>query len=250
MKYELIKKYPGSPKLGSIAIPTTTDEKCSIFYILESESETVIKPFNFPEFWQKGEEVDYEILTVTPSDKNLNNTNKEAVITFKMCNKDLQMWNVHSVKRLSDGEVFTVGDEITLYDEVSRKTLYKITEFAKMADTIQVIGEGEGRAIFYRLKSIEKLSKKTPLFTTEDGVDIFEGDDYFVVNHEYEIKKFTVCGGPFTFKNLGFSSKEKAEEYILMNKPCLSLNETKKLFKTSSILKFEQKLIELAKSKL
>jgi len=47
--YELIKEYPGSPELGAIAIPNTTDENCDRFCILESVSE-MVSPKDYPEF--------------------------------------------------------------------------------------------------------------------------------------------------------------------------------------------------------
>jgi hypothetical protein len=77
----------------------------------------------------------------------------------------------------------------------------------------------------------------TPLFTTEDGVDIYEGDTYFgcgkwpdgspsgcikdsVATDTRLDRKY---GWNKTFKC--FSTKEAAEEYVLMNKPVLSLND-------------------------
>ena len=79
--------------------------------------------------------------------------------------------------------------------------------------------------IFKDGKWAEIIEQKIPLFTTEDGVDIFKGDTFWIT-----------AGGNFVQFNAGFihekmgskgcfSTKEKAEEYILFNKPLLSLNE-------------------------
>ena len=82
------------------------------------------------------------------------------------------------------------------------------------------------------------------MFTTEDGVDIFEGDKYFIctaslsncINNEGIVSKFFKPNPNYKY----FSTKEKAEEYILMNKPVLSLND---------ILKILPKYISLAEAR-
>lgn len=87
--------------------------------------------------------------------------------------------------------------------------------------------------------------KKEKLFCTEDGVNIYEGDKYWVARTDkYGIlsmrwtSDLTPCvldphiipiDRDLYAKNgcLRFSSEEAAEEYILMNKPCLSINDIK-----------------------
>lgn len=64
--------------------------------------------------------------------------------------------------------------------------------------------------------------KKVPLFVTKDGVDIFEGDKFYTIDSNFKIQ-FTF-GGEDEVNNAWFN-KEKAEEYILINKPCLSIND-------------------------
>lgn len=99
---------------------------------------------------------------------------------------------------------------------------------------------------------VEKI--KQPLFTTEDGVDIFEGDSYYSYNLELDISsKFDSACLKISGKNTDnkyFSTKEKAEEYILMNKPCLSLNDVLKLSIDTEYSYTFQKLKELVKSKI
>ena len=96
-------------------------------------------------------------------------------------------------------------------------------------------------------KVVEKA--KQPLFTTEDGVDIFENNtsiyilDKFTIRH-IKHKDFNVISKHVKY----FSTKEKAEEYILMNKPCLSLKEIKE---TTTIKGLSLKKLEkLVKSKI
>jgi hypothetical protein len=88
------------------------------------------------------------------------------------------------------------------------------------------------------LNNVEKV--KQPLFTTEDGVDIFKGDKTYYVFNDLTPEcnsgfkcKWKVRGGFYQNYQVNqgneyykvFSTKEKAEEYILLNKPCLSIND-------------------------
>lgn len=73
---------------------------------------------------------------------------------------------------------------------------------------------------------------KQPLFTTEDGVEIFEGDtkEIFFIhkNNDFSVKstlKRECKLGSFSNNVLYFSTKKSAENYIKMNKPCLSLKD-------------------------
>lgn len=82
----------------------------------------------------------------------------------------------------------------------------------------------------------EYIRKNTKLFTTEDGVDIFEGDKFYCITipNRYDIVERV--GGDMlaineeSVRKRCFSTKEAAEEYILMNKPCLSYNDLNDLF--------------------
>ena len=70
------------------------------------------------------------------------------------------------------------------------------------------------------------VSSKPVLFTTEDGVEIKEGDDYFFIDAGWDIRataeNYNWVG---SIKAISFSTKSAAELYILKNKPCLSFNE-------------------------
>ena len=70
---------------------------------------------------------------------------------------------------------------------------------------------------------------KEPILTTEDNKDIFEGDDYYYIDKE-KLNIIYVESADKNFDSkkeglLDFKYKENAEEYILMNKPLLSLND-------------------------
>lgn len=81
------------------------------------------------------------------------------------------------------------------------------------------ITDGYWGSVYYDGKWAEIV--KEPLFTTEDGVDIYEGDEYWVIFIYYEPKRLI---GVSTIKytkegKKRFSTKEKAQEYLDLNKP-------------------------------
>jgi hypothetical protein len=256
-KYKLIKEYPGSPKLG-----VTADKKdvCDFWYINDGFNNIGKNIDQFPEFWEEVVEKDYEILSLIEKggftgwyfDKENNGWTVDE--PDRMYHKEIPSWcKIYSVKRLSDGEVFTVGDNIW------RKEWSTAAHPPISAIKIN----HEGKIIIHTLHSVSYLPQimkkvKKLLFTTEDGVDIFEGDKYYRNSGWH----FESCGfihtatkdTKFFMSHKPFSTKEKAEEYILMNKPCLSLNDVESVL--DKLRKYQyhhttlNKLIELVKSRL
>lgn len=217
-KYKLIKTYPGSLPLNSIK------ESC----------------YNhFPEFWEKVEELDYEILNYRDYHENILKYFQNGCA-------------INSVKRISDGEVFTIGDETTVD---SRKTRYKIIKIREFTNTIQVHGQIEGKSFFYNLNQVVKLHPQQPLFTTEDNVEVFTGDKFCIVDTQFNRYRLQeTVGGHFTKVKpnfIRFHSKEKAEDYILFHKPCLSIIEISNWFRGYGIfLTGIEGLTEIVKQKI
>ncbi len=82
------------------------------------------------------------------------------------------------------------------------------------------------------IETLSKVKQPIPLFTTEDGIEIFEGDRVWFVNDAMHVDQydFIKMGGENDLKYYPnwykyFSTKEKAEDWILMNRPCLSVND-------------------------
>src|SRR5690606_35481836 len=110
--------------------------------------------------------------------------------------------------------------------------------------------------------SINRIEKvNDPVFITEDGVDMFDCDKYYYVIED-KVYSNTVNATYFECSNAPngnkrFSTREKAEEYILYNKPCLSIKDIEDIsspfYAAHSNLthKYNIKyLVELVKSKL
>lgn len=98
---------------------------------------------------------------------------------------------------------------------------------------------------------------RTPILTTEDNVDIFEGDEVTWLYRD-ELK---IAGTRNANENMYtdlkyFSTRESAKEYILMNKPLLSLNDLLSVWGNNQDVDFYkespmlQKFKNLAKTKL
>lgn len=183
--YKLIKEYPGSPELGTIVNRKCTTDiwKGTTYY------ET------YPEFWQEVIEKDYEILI-------------SRVVPKKIL----------SVKRLSDGEVFTVGDKVKVTDFGSIKNIDGIT-YENGNTSLK-----EGAWISYNtgmshLDGVKKV--KQPIFLTHDGEDIFDGDKVWYVNKENFYYDYIITHSEVKFYsdlNAYFLTREEAEDYIKKNK--------------------------------
>jgi len=291
-KYRLIKNYPGcSWTLNSI---------CSNDFIWDNGKKVYLK--NYPEFWEEVIEKDYKILSfkhkvsnhIWKNDSQLKDTfcivdGKAGFTSLEEINRYPKVYEIHSIKRLSDGKIFILGDIIKHNNnvaypigELTKITIVNDTLFfesnrnyygfnanmcfiSKVQQPLFITEDGfpiyqgdtywcvntaphlwsifqqtaKERTILNKtviaFKSVDLAQKyiddnkpKVKLFTTEDGVDIFEGDEVFELINNTKIFRITFlkCTS-MTGKNSRkyFSTKEKAREYILMNKPCLSIND-------------------------
>ena len=232
-KYRLIREYPGSPKLGTIAEKAGdvkyTYPNGAIRYEASSAKslfDTIISCN--PEYWEEVVEKNYEIISWYFGDMNIT----------KNPDGSAREYFIHSVKRLSDGEIFTIGDKL----RGESNTIVSLDMITLYQDKILLQANHTTWKLSINLDKGEKIKK--PVFTTEDGIDIYENSK----NPNETVKLYLITKGSFTIqlyhksikagfgKNvLYFSTKEAAEEYVLMNKPCLSLNDVGKIYKTANI---------------
>jgi len=232
-RYKLIEEYAGSPKLGFILDDSWKIEQGAGNHATHYVNQIAFNPKHYPKQWERIIEKDYEILSFTKVDSNCvpkdgigtlfylqenglfssihkHSYRTEIQLLEGGCSVRTGFFAINSVKRLSDGEIFTIGDN-TKYGCIDK---FYIKNNYLLSTTVL---ESNGRY----LKYLEKI--KQPLFTTEDGVDIFnptllwrvsKSSFYFNKYGDYMIQKGSCA-------YLCFSTKEKAEEYILMNKPFL-----------------------------
>jgi hypothetical protein len=178
-------------------------------------------------------------------------------------------YQIHSVRRLSDKEVFSIGDEI-LHREGDGQNWncknkgdiigFSVNKLEELAVGFMPKGEtSKSGDVWRELINIKKTPQEKPvLFTTDDGKEIREGDEFFAIN------SYDFIGGPVSYTayapyykmpNLKyFSSEKKANEYILQNRPVLSLNDVEKCIKCNSGIQYpiinHNKLKELAQSRI
>ena len=175
--------------------------------------------------WEEIVEKEYEILSFTPkNNKKCIYTEKESSASdwkkYNIPNSGHDFLEIHSIKRINDGEIFTIGDMVKAINKTS-----KIESFIFVNKLI--LTAKLDKVEFPASYSLVYLNKTKPkLFTTEDGVDIFKGDTFYWLDKGLNIGN---SGYSKIYTNiintLYFSTKEKAEEYILMNKRCLSIND-------------------------
>lgn len=245
--YKLIKKYPNSPELGVIV----SEEYKDIFMFCN--------PKDYPEFWKEVKQKEYEVLTIIYNKgikedeiAYLHSTNtfvfkkyiqSEGAIgsTLEACISN--GWEIKSVKRLSDGEVFTLGDKISHKERKWNNV--SISELRIVDDYILARNDNGGS---HNIECIEK--HKQPLFRTEDGVEIDCNTECFGLNieikigdkeiEEENIYKYTYKT-KYTLKKISkqdpnywkiFSTKEVAEKYIEENKPKYSEKDIESLLES------------------
>lgn len=164
-----------------------------------------------------GKGKDWEIIKVKRKDNNqLIELDGRSIYDLSSSS---DFYNITSVRRLSDNSVWTIGDGTNS----GKITSFEIRDFGMSAVVKQL---GGNCAI--PLNALEKA--KPILFTTEDGFNIYEGDEYWYVNSFLNIHKITATVSRQWDKMLMpnekiFSTEESVKEYVLMNKPVLSLKE-------------------------
>jgi hypothetical protein len=158
---------------------------------------------------------------------------------------------IHSVRRLSDGEVFTLGDRLDrMLDDCPQIDAflpnYKGNQL--WLSTNQEYGYG------CALNHATKLPTPKPLFTTEDGVDIYEETNnvYGVNTQTWEKRTLSLIVVPNLNGYKWFAVEYNRDRYILLNKPTLSLNEVLGILQSEAwhSTDFVEKINQLAKAKL
>jgi len=151
--------------------------------------------------------------------------------TEKIVEKDYQILKscpiegtIYSVERLSDGEVFTVGDKVKVYQHGSTKT---ITEIIINVNSLVIEG------IWLRLDSgschmTHAIKVENPIYLTHDGKDIFEGDKVWYINKDglrYGVF-YTLPGTKFYSDiNVYFITRAAAENYLVQKSHSLSIED-------------------------
>jgi hypothetical protein len=141
---------------------------------------------------------------------------------------------IYQVKRLSDDLLVTLNDLIG----------HRLGDATLVVDRFEINSKGicaidkEDKLKYFLLKNWKKIIPI--LFTTQDGKDIYEGMEYWFVGSQWQAKWGNAEIGTGQVPHFKyFSTKEKAEEYVLMNKP---------LFTTKEVIDISSKITSTGKS--
>lgn len=130
--------------------------------------------------------------------------------------------SIHSVRRNSDSQIFTVGDVVGAKHKANVTIkLFNIVKEKMMVEC------GDDYCDLYWLTKVASPTAREPLFVTFDGVSIYDGDSYYRILDTFEVQgNYNVTKKPSdaTIKH-SFGKLEAAKDYVLMNKPCLSIKE-------------------------
>lgn len=221
-KYKCIKAYPG----------TTVGKETH-----DSWEGTEQSLNNFPEFWEEIPQLEYEIVTFTDTYNDYSKT-KEGLFTINtvyhhkeevlLKREDIK---IKRVKRLSDGQIFTLGDKVKHIEAdyiytIKNIKIHKVFYTRNSDLTWKYIGKNQIYIEEHDQKGawLNSVNPYNVLFTTVDGVDIYLGDTFFIVNRNFRVQQCT--GGHFQkerWDKYRFSSREQADKYVERNKPCLCL---------------------------
>lgn len=148
----------------------------------------------------------------------------------ELCLGNIMQCKIHSVKRLKDGEVFTVGDKVNC-DKCPESFSHQTIEKFQIADKGFMIASCAGVAT--SINNISKLPQPEPkdnskvLHISDDGKEMRKGDKEFIVDvNSFEIVQLPsseILNDEFRKENKIFSTKEAAENWVVWNKPTHSL---------------------------
>jgi len=143
-------------------------------------------------------------------------------------------WKIQSVKRVSDGEVFSVGDTLNFGDIGKEKITSIVISDAESDRGKNVLKFYNDNPSFGPWRGIEEIGKLKS-FLSEDGVRIFDFDQYFSLHKcKFNIERHIRTCSSEDPEFLYFSTREAAEKYAIMNKPCLSIKDVQSIYTSAN----------------
>jgi hypothetical protein len=258
-KFKLIKKYPSLPTDWENNMEVGTGDRvldyspCSSKYFDFKISNREVE--NYPEFWEEIKEFP-KILAFRSQQLNTIYERKGEYFFEKDKNTGslteyflLQpFYEIYQVQTES-GEILTIGDKVTWHHKDLRNLPYcTINKFVFINEVLKIVYKELPSSTHGFYSDLHKY--KELLFTTEDGVEIFEGDTFFFILEDWKVIENTngkLYGHTETKPR--FSTKKAAEKWIDENKPMFSkkqinyaLNQLSNDFAENRIKRFKEKL--------
>lgn len=182
-------------------------------------------------------EKDYEILSFLDYMKNIIYENHSGIIkkqgiytdfaTYDYC---LKQYSIDSVRRLSDGVVFKIGDLCNPNDNYKRNKHVINRIWIDNWQNLRIISEN------YEL-SIDGIEhSKYLLFVAEDEIEVFDRDKYWFVDHNYNLYETIAHKDTILPQCISrFSTKEAAKEWVLHNKKLFSLQQVLNILNSNGL---------------
>ena len=205
-KYKCIKTFPGVSEIGKIAYEHTFSYECG------NNSFKKIDVEESPEFWEEIKEPKFQILATKTN------------IKFSLSIENITT-EIYEILRLSDNETFAIGDKIKCQNShVDKPEAITKIELNKEGTPCLFTNSFHNNGI-----NIFKAIKCEKIFTTEDGVDLFEKDVFWHVDKFFCVGKGVLATKPGVFQPLvgykHFSTEKAAKDWVDMNKPKFSKND-------------------------
>jgi len=143
-------------------------------------------------------------------------------------------WKIQSIKRASDGEVFKVGETVSFGNIAKGKILLieiSDAESDKGKNVLKIHNDNPNFGPWWEIGEIGKLKS----FLSEDEVRIFDFDQYFSLHKcKFNIERHIRTCSSEDPEFLYFSTREAAEKYAIMNKPCLSIRDVQSIYTSAN----------------
>lgn len=114
-----------------------------------------------------------------------------------------------------------------LVTSIKNQDWYITSHFTSLGNSTIHANEIENHPEYWQEVLIE------PIFISEDGIEVFEGDSYYRVSSSYNVKKCvckkTFSGGASNCKSKYFVCKDAVLGYLVPNKPVLTIKELTKI---------------------
>jgi hypothetical protein len=229
-KFKLIKEYPGSPKISTEIFPLSHKDGGYRWVSIIGGSSVNCNPEAYPEFWQEvkiySKIISFRHKTLKQVVYNLYlngyYTWESNIFTLDYMLSDPE-FEIYQVAK-SESEIFTIGDNVYVKDH-PLKAIFTIDDFYLSSDNY-IIARSKYMNSIRKCIDVCLIEKsKIPIFTTEDEVEIFEGDSFTMVQKgSFNIlRNCTHYSGNNDWYYL--SNKISVEEWIKLNKPSKSIQQ-------------------------
>ena len=224
-EYKLLKWYPGLPVLLTkvnyiLKINPIDKDRAEVIMPNKIFFHINLADLKYEEFWEEIKS-NYILVKVISKTGIIENGNNCLSTLQELITGPHSVWRIYSVKRISDGVIFSLGDDV--YENTnSEKYKWIITEFSL---------DG-GKCFSCGLNIDNIMHKQIPLYKTELGFEIFSGDTVWRVNKNMgsffidSIVLETILDIN-NYEYVYFTKIQDAKDYVIDNKICLSYKDIK-----------------------